>query len=75
MFYFALSAIYKRNPNPSPIGIRFGLFLFGAPSGTRTRDPLIKRQKDGALKNTVNTVFYSNYPAPQRYNNRKNNAR
>ena len=33
------------NPNPSPIKkIRFGLFLSGAPSGTRTRDLLIKSQ-------------------------------
>ena len=32
------------NPNPSPTGNKFGLYCFGAPSGTRTQDPLIKSQ-------------------------------
>ena len=32
------------NPNPSPIGIGFGFILFGALGGTRTPDPLLRRQ-------------------------------
>jgi hypothetical protein len=27
-----------KNPNPSPIGNRFGFFLFGGPGGIRTLD-------------------------------------
>ena len=33
-----------KNPNPSPIGKKFGFCCCGAPSGTRTQDPLIKSQ-------------------------------
>ena len=32
-----------KNPNPSPIGKKFGFCCCGAPSGTRTLGPLIKR--------------------------------
>ena len=32
------------NPNPSPIGNKFGLYCFGALPGTRTLGPLIKSQ-------------------------------
>ena len=35
----------KVNPNQLPVmSKKFGLYPFGAPSGTRTRDPLIKSQ-------------------------------
>ena len=34
----------KNNPNPSPTEIRFGLFFFGTPEGTRTPDLLIRSQ-------------------------------
>ena len=33
-----------KNPNPSPIGKKFGLCCCGAPPGTRTLGPLIKSQ-------------------------------
>ena len=32
-----------KNPNPSPIGKKFGFCCCGAPPGTRTLGPLIKR--------------------------------
>ena len=32
-----------KNPNPSPIGKKFGFCYCGAPPGTRTLGPLIKR--------------------------------
>ena len=32
-----------KNPNPSPIGKKFGFYCCGAPPGTRTLGPLIKR--------------------------------
>ena len=35
----------RKKPNPFPIWkVWFGLYWFGAPSGTRTRDTLIKSQ-------------------------------
>ena len=33
-----------KNPNPSPIGKKFGFCCCGAPPGTRTLGPLIKRE-------------------------------
>ena len=33
-----------KNPNPSPIGKKFGFCCCGAPPGTRTLGPLIKSQ-------------------------------
>ena len=39
MYYFWLNIPKKtKNPNPSPIGNRFGFFLFGGPGGIRTLD-------------------------------------
>ena len=34
-----------KNPNPSPIGKKFGFCACGAPPGTRTLGPLIKRNR------------------------------
>ena len=34
-----------KNPNPSPIGKKFGFCACGAPPGTRTLGPLIKRNQ------------------------------
>ena len=41
-----------KNPNLSPIGKKFGFCCCGAPSGTRTQDPLIKSQ---LLSHTTHT--------------------
>src|SRR5699024_12871434 len=35
-----------KNPNPSPIGKKFGFCVCGAPPGTRTLCPLIKRNRN-----------------------------
>ena len=40
-----------KNPNPSPIEKRFGFSLFGAPPGTRTLGPLIKRNQGATIVN------------------------
>ena len=37
--FYGSSPRYKNNPNPSPTEIRFGLFFFGTPEGTRTPNP------------------------------------
>ena len=37
--FYGSSPRYKNNPNPSPTEIRFGLFCFGTPEGTRTPNP------------------------------------
>ena len=37
--FYCSSPKYKNNPNPSPTEIRFGLFCFGTPEGTRTPNP------------------------------------
>ena len=42
--FYCSSPKYKNNPNLSPIEIRFGLFFFGTPKGTRTPDLLIRSQ-------------------------------
>ena len=36
---YGSSPKYENNPNPSPTEIRFGLFCFGTPEGTRTPNP------------------------------------
>ena len=43
---FSAASLDKKtnNPNPSPAEIRFGLFFFGTPEGTRTPDLLIRSQ-------------------------------
>ena len=43
-----------KNPNPSPIEKRFGFSLFGAPPGTRTLGPLIKRNQRATFVNFPN---------------------
>ena len=50
-----------KNPNPSPIGKKFGLCCCGAPPGTRTLGPLIKRNQRATIvnfQNCVNLLFY-----------------
>ena len=37
--FYCSSPKYENNPNPSPTEIRFGLFCFGTPEGTRTPNP------------------------------------
>ena len=57
-----------KNPNPSPIGKKFGFCCCGAPPGTRTLGPLIKRasrwfvSKDGSFESSsffsqINVIF------------------
>ena len=51
-----------KNPNPSPIEKRFGFSWFGAPPGTRTLGPLIKRNQRATIvnfQNCVNSLFLS----------------
>ena len=43
-----------KNPNPSPIGKKFGFRCYGAPPGTRTLDPLIKRNQRATIVNFQN---------------------
>ena len=40
-----------KNPNPSPIGKKFGFCCCGAPPGTRTLGPLIKRNQRATIVN------------------------
>ena len=40
-----------KNPNPSPIGKKFGFCCCGAPPGTRTLGPLIKRNQGATIVN------------------------
>ena len=53
-----------KNPNPSPIGKKFGFCCCGAPPGTRTLGPLIKSQSSPhsigakAKINNEYTLFY-----------------
>ena len=50
-----------KNPNPSPIGKKFGFCCCGAPPGTRTLIPLIKRNQRATFvnfRNCVNPFFY-----------------
>ena len=46
-----------KNPNPSPIGKKFGFCCCGAPPGTRTLGPLIKRNQRATI------VYFDNYAA------------
>ena len=49
-----------KNPNPSPIGKKFGFCCCGAPPGTRTLGPLIKRNQRATIvnfQNCVNSIF------------------
>ena len=49
-----------KNPNPSPIGKKFGFCCCGAPPGTRTLGPLIKRNQRATIvsfQNCVNSLF------------------
>ena len=51
-----------KNPNPSPIEKRFGFSWFGAPPGTRTLGPLIKRNQRATIvnfQNCANSLFLS----------------
>ena len=53
-----------KNPNPSPIGKKFGFCCCGAPPGTRTLGPLIKRNQRATIvnfQNRVNSLFLSFY--------------
>ncbi len=43
-----------KNPNPSPIGKKFGFYCCGAPPGTRTLGPLIKRNQRATIVNFQN---------------------
>ena len=53
-----------KNPNPSPIGKKFGFCSCGAPPGTRTLGPLIKSHSSPhsigakAKINNEYTLFY-----------------
>ena len=49
-----------KNPNPSPIGKKFGFCWRGAPPGTRTPGPLIKRNQCATIvnfQNCANSLF------------------
>ena len=53
-----------KNPNPSPIGKKFGFCCCGAPPGTRTLGPLIKRNQRATFINFQNhavSLFLSFY--------------
>ena len=53
-----------KNPNPSPIGKKFGFCCCGAPPGTRTLGPLIKRNRCATIinfQNYANSLFLSFY--------------
>ena len=53
-----------KNPNPSPIEKRFGFCWCGAPPGTRTLGPLIKRNQRTTIvnfQNCANSLFLSFY--------------
>ena len=51
---FVLLSEENKNPNPSPIGKKFGFSWFGAPPGTRTLGPLIKRNQHATIVNFQN---------------------
>ena len=53
-----------KNPNPSPIGKKFGFCCCGAPPGTRTLGPLIKRNQRATIinfQNYADSLFLSLY--------------
>ena len=54
----------QKNPNPSPIGKKFGFCCCGAPPGTRTMGPLIKRNQRATIinfRNYANSSFLAFY--------------
>ena len=53
-----------KNPNPSSIGKKFGFCYCGAPPGTRTLGPLIKRNQRATIvnfQNRADLLFLSFY--------------
>ena len=61
---FVLFSEEHKNPNPSPIGKKFGFSLFGAMEGTRTLGPLIKRSQRETIvnfQNCADLLFLSFY--------------
>ena len=53
-----------KNPNPFPIGKKFGFCCCGAPPGTRTLGPLIKRNQRATIinfRNYANSSFLAFY--------------
>ena len=53
-----------KNPNPFPIGKKFGFYCCGAPPGTRTLGPLIKRNRYTTIvnfQNYANSSFLAFY--------------
>ena len=56
-----------KNPNPSPIGKKFGFCCCGAPPGTRTLGPLIKRNQRativdfGSYADSLFLLFYRKF--------------
>ena len=66
--FYGSSPRYRNNPNPSPTEIRFGLFFFGTPEGTRNimvSPPSSRRQAN--VHRTF--AFYGSSP---RYKNNPN---
>ena len=53
---FSSLKFLTKNPNPSPIGKKFGFCCCGAPPGTRTLGPLIKRNQRATIVNFQNCV-------------------
>ena len=49
-YAFSKPLKYKMNPNPSPIGVRFGLSFVGGPEGDRTSDLLNAIQARSPIK-------------------------
>ena len=53
-----------KNPNPSPIGKKFGFCCCGVPPGTRTLGPLIKKNQRATIvnfQNCADSLFLSFY--------------
>ena len=48
-----------KNPNPSPIGKKFGFCCCGAPEGTRTPDLLIRSQTLYPAELPARNVYYN----------------
>ena len=56
--------LHTKNPNPSPIGKKFGFCCCGAPPGTRALGPLIKRNQRATIvnfQNYANSSFLAFY--------------
>ena len=59
-----------KNPNPSPIGKKFGFCCCGAPPGTRTLGPLIKSHPSPhsiCAKAKINDEYTPFYKALRKY--------